>query len=383
MIWTKTLTPLCGVALAFATIATARAAPFDDAIAAYKHGDYEFALRIFRPLAEEGNAKAQGNLGRLYALGQGVTQDYPEAVKWFRRSADQGEAFAQFNLGLSYENGRGIIQDYMEAAKWYQKAADQKYAPAQKALGDLYFFGDGVTEDDSNAMKWYRKAADQGLSEAQFSVGSLYEHSQSITHDFREAAHWYQLAAEQGNADAEFALGEIYRDGRGVPQDNMLAYKWFRRAAENSDMSHKNHAVSELHSLARSLPIKFGTSIPSDPFGKTFRVIWPNVGYGLAAWAAALSILGLWQFKFAKRPTESVDREAFAPSVFSFRQFARRAELLFWVAFISLPLFTGGWQGYNWLKNESYYPEIHTLSVHTRYATISMGVRTKRTFGKA
>jgi hypothetical protein len=270
-------------------------------------------LRIFRPLAEEGNAKAQGNLGRLYALGQGVTQDYPEAVKWFRRSADQGEAFTQFNLGLS------------------------------------------------NAMKWYRKAADQGLSEAQFSVGSLYEHSQSITHDFREAAHWYQLAAEQGNADAEFALGEIYRDGRGVPQDNMLAYKWFRRAAENSDMSHKNHAVSELHSLARSLPIKFGTSIPSDPFGKTFRVIWPNVGYGLAAWAAALSILGLWQFKFAKRPTESVDREAFAPSVFSFRQFARRAELLFWVAFISLPLFTGGWQGYNWLKNESYYPEIHTL----------------------
>jgi hypothetical protein len=206
-------------------------------------------------------------------------------------------------------------------------------------------------------MRWYRKAADQGFSDAQFSVESVYEHSNSIPRDFREAAHWYQLAAEQSNADAEFALGEMYRDGRGVPFNNVLAYKWFARAAENSDRSHKDHATSELHSLAS----KLDAPIPLDPLGKTFRMVWPSVNYGLVAWAAAVSILGLWQLKFAQTTTEPVDREPFAFSVFSSRQFARRAELLFWTAFITLPFFTGGWQGYNWLKNESYHPNIHTL----------------------
>jgi TPR repeat protein len=325
---------------------------------------------------------------RMYAFGQGVPQDFAEAVKWFRRSAEQAEAVAQFNLGLSYESGRGVDQDYAEAANWYRRAANQGYPAAQKALayaydkglgverdqtqaatwyrkaaelgdaeaqdalGDKYFYGDGITEDDSEAMKWYRRAADQGLSDAQFSVGNLFEHSESVPRDVKEAARWYQLAADKKEADAEFALGKLYRDGRGVPRNDVLAHKWFARAAENSDRSHQDHATSELHLLGLDTPIS------PDPLGKTFRMVWPSVGNGLVAWAVALGILGLWQFKFAKRATEP---EHSAPSIFSSREFARRAELLFWAAFISLPFFTGGWQGYNWLKNESYRPEIHTL----------------------
>ena len=90
------VTLVCRLTIAFDMVALGRAAPFDDAIAAYKRGDYELALQLFRPLAEQGDAKAQGNLGRMYALGEGVTQDFAEAVKWFRRSAEQGEAVAQF-----------------------------------------------------------------------------------------------------------------------------------------------------------------------------------------------------------------------------------------------------------------------------------------------
>ena len=357
-----TLGLLCGATIALSAVAVARAAPLDDAIGAYQRGDYELALRLFRPLAEAGDAKAQGNLGRMYALGQGVTQDYTEAVKWFRRSAEQGEAIAQFNLGLSFESGKGINQDYAEAAKWYWKAAYQNYAEAQNALGDTYFFGNGVAEDDSEAMQWYRKAADQGLSEAQFSVGSLYENSQSIPRDLNKAAHWYQMAAEQSNADAEFALGELYRDGRGVSQDDTLAYKWFSRAAENSDRSHKNHALSELHSLARRWPTKTDASIPPDPFGRTFQMVWPSVGLpGVMAWLVVLCAVGLWQFKFAHGANERADEKLDAPYATSRPEFVRKAELLFWVAYILLPIFTGGWQGYNWLPDEFYRPEAHTL----------------------
>jgi Sel1 repeat len=41
------------------------------------------------PLANQGVAEAQSNLGVMYEQGQGVPQDYAEAVMWFRK-ADEG-----------------------------------------------------------------------------------------------------------------------------------------------------------------------------------------------------------------------------------------------------------------------------------------------------
>ncbi len=70
-------------------------AGFDEAVAAYKRGDYATAIREWRPLAEQGNAKAQFNLGVMYDRGLGVPQDYAEAVKWYRKAAEQGHAGAQ------------------------------------------------------------------------------------------------------------------------------------------------------------------------------------------------------------------------------------------------------------------------------------------------
>ncbi len=57
-------------------------AGFDEAVAAYRRGDYATALREFRPLAEQGNADAQFNLGIMYYTGKGVPQDYVQALLW-------------------------------------------------------------------------------------------------------------------------------------------------------------------------------------------------------------------------------------------------------------------------------------------------------------
>ena len=65
-------------------------AGFDEGVAAYERGDYETALREFRPLAEQGEAKAQAILGVVYSKGGGVPQDDAEAVKWYRLGAEQG-----------------------------------------------------------------------------------------------------------------------------------------------------------------------------------------------------------------------------------------------------------------------------------------------------
>ena len=59
--------------LLIAFMATARA-DFQDGFAAHQRGDYATALREWRPLAEQGNASAQANLGLMYRMGQGVPE---------------------------------------------------------------------------------------------------------------------------------------------------------------------------------------------------------------------------------------------------------------------------------------------------------------------
>jgi hypothetical protein len=83
------------------------------------------------PLAEQGNAEAQYDLGVMYLRGQGVLQDYKEAVKWFRLSAEQGNANAQYNLGLLYYKGEGFPKDYKEAVRLFRLSAKQGDASAQ------------------------------------------------------------------------------------------------------------------------------------------------------------------------------------------------------------------------------------------------------------
>ena len=49
--------------------------PSADADAAMKRHDYKTAVRLIRPLAEQGDANAQYNLGIFYDNGLGVPQD--------------------------------------------------------------------------------------------------------------------------------------------------------------------------------------------------------------------------------------------------------------------------------------------------------------------
>ena len=140
---------------AFAVLLVVLAAPawagFDEGLAAYNRGDYATALREWRPLAAQGNAAAQYNLGLMYDKGHGVAQFYAEAAKWYHRAAEQGVVAAQHNLGVMYYQDQGVVQDYAEAVKWFRKAAMQGHASAQYNLGVMYRKGQGVPQDDAEA----------------------------------------------------------------------------------------------------------------------------------------------------------------------------------------------------------------------------------------
>src|SRR5262249_2249601 len=74
----------------------------------FQKADYAKALKLARPLAEDGDARAETVLGSAYYRGRGVPQNDSEAAKWFRLAADQGNAVARFTLGAMYGEGRGV-----------------------------------------------------------------------------------------------------------------------------------------------------------------------------------------------------------------------------------------------------------------------------------
>ena len=137
-------------------------ADFNKGLTAAQSGDWATALKEWKPLAEEGNAVAQNNLGLMYHNGWGVPQDYKEAVYWYRLAVEQGYAIAQYNLGLMYEKGKGVPQDDKEAVRLYRLAAEQGYADAQGNLGVMYAFGNGVMKDYVYAHMWGNIASMNG-----------------------------------------------------------------------------------------------------------------------------------------------------------------------------------------------------------------------------
>ena len=103
------------------------AGTLEDGVEAVDRGDYATALRLLRPLAENGNPDAQINLGNMYFDGNGVPQDNAESVKWYLLAADQGSADAQITLGFLYEYGEAVPQDYVQAHKWFDVAGSLLY----------------------------------------------------------------------------------------------------------------------------------------------------------------------------------------------------------------------------------------------------------------
>jgi uncharacterized protein len=146
--------------IALVLIGLASAGPLEDGVAAYRQGDFAAAIRLLRPLADEGDAKAEFHLGRMYALGQGVGQDPGQAIAWYRKAAQHGDAEAEFVLGVMFLDRSGAPQE--EALVWLRKAADKGMFNAQFRLGMIYAKGAAkLTQDPIAARMWLSLAAER------------------------------------------------------------------------------------------------------------------------------------------------------------------------------------------------------------------------------
>ena len=205
--------------------------------------DFFEAVKWVQKAAEQGLARAQYDLGRMYRNGYrngtGVEQSDEKAAEWYLKAAEQGFASAQYNLGAMYLHGTGVERSYEKAAGWYLKAAKQGLADAQYKLGLMYKCGTGVTRSYEKAAEWVQKAAEQGFADAQCKLGLMYEDDTGVAQSYEKAVEWYLKAAEQGDAQAQYNLGVMYANGTGVEQSYEKAREWLQKAAKQGHASAK------------------------------------------------------------------------------------------------------------------------------------------------
>ena len=99
----------------------ALAGPWEDGMAAYNRGDYVPAIRLFRPLAEQGNPKALNVLGVMFRKGEGVRKNPVRAHMWFSLAAKRGEASAKAGL---HEVSRTMTAQQLSQAEEMAKACE-------------------------------------------------------------------------------------------------------------------------------------------------------------------------------------------------------------------------------------------------------------------
>jgi len=152
--------------LVLGLVGPATGAELDDAVTAAHRGDYATALRRLSPLAEQGDARAQFDVGFMHAYGWGVQRNPAEAIAWYRKAADQGLPVAQHFLGIAYVNGDGVRPDDAQAARWFARAAAQGFAQAQYMRGLMTLEGRGFAKDPVQGYAFIVIAGQGGVRSA-------------------------------------------------------------------------------------------------------------------------------------------------------------------------------------------------------------------------
>jgi len=173
------------------------------------------SLNSLQYAAEGGHPVAQWKLGRMYADGDGVTQDDVRAFEYFSRIAN---AHAEDNPSAPQAS---IV------------------ANAFVALGRYYLNGipnSKIKADTERAREMFSYAASYfGNADAQYDLARLYLKTPDASRDdFRYGARWLGLAAQKGQHQAQAMLGQMLFNGDRLPRQAARGLMWLTLARDNA-----------------------------------------------------------------------------------------------------------------------------------------------------
>jgi len=195
---------------------TPPAEAYELAVRAYQAGQKDEAFSALEFAAKKGYAKAQWELARRYAEGDGVKRDVRKAFRYFQILADQ---HAEDNPFVS--TARLVAKSFVELSGYYLSGIPEA----------------GVVQDVSQAFNLlYHAATYFGDAEAQYQLGMIYLEGKGRDPNMATAAKWLNLAAKKNHVDAQGQLGRLLYVKRRDTEDKLNGLMFLeiasRRAVE-------------------------------------------------------------------------------------------------------------------------------------------------------
>jgi TPR repeat protein len=187
---------------------------FQSALRADQSGDKKAAVTALEYAAGQGHALAQWKLGRMYAEGDGVTENDMKAFEYFSEIANSH----------ADDNPRTVEARFV--------------ANAFVALGNYYLEGipnSRVRSDPDKAHAMFTYAATYfGDPDAQYNLARIYLDGTKggPGKDARRAARWLGLAANKGQREAQALLGQLLFVGQDVPRQAARGLMWLTLARD-------------------------------------------------------------------------------------------------------------------------------------------------------
>lgn len=231
--------------------------------------------------AENGNSKAQFNVGTCYEMGYGVRKNYQKAIEWYTLAAKQNYSEAELKLGEIYSIGgkykvkrneikafeyfklaeshgnqeakRIVAIAHIRGIKGYLRRTAKNINKGIENLSELARNGDAIAarflgafywlyekeeyRDSIKSFEWYLIAAELGDAEAQYQIGLWYEKGYRRKKNIEKAIKWYKKSIEQGYHKAAVCLGKFYLESKETEN----AIRYFEIALELIPAEYENH----------------------------------------------------------------------------------------------------------------------------------------------
>jgi TPR repeat protein len=128
----------------------------------FKHSGrkHRWIMSSFRLAADIGYTEALSVYGHLLLLRGDSRQSKIQGAIYLQRAAEQGDMKAQYQMGRLYEAGfeNHFQIDVDKARGWYQQAAEQGHVLAITRMADSFAQGElGLTVDAEQAGFWRQK----------------------------------------------------------------------------------------------------------------------------------------------------------------------------------------------------------------------------------
>jgi TPR repeat protein len=175
----------------------------------------------------------------------------PPSLTSLQYAAEGGHPVAQWKLGKMYAAGDGVTQDDLRAFEYFSRIAnahaeDSPSAPqaaivanAFVALGRYYLNGipnSKIKVDTERAREMFSYAASYfGNADAQYDLARLYLKTPDASRDdFRYGARWLGLAAQKGQHEAQALLGQMLFNGDRLPPQRARGLMWLTLARDSA-----------------------------------------------------------------------------------------------------------------------------------------------------